>query len=57
MLLGSERFENIDPRVIYEKFRICSLHFNVDDINPGTKTLKRNVLPHLNMFEIVPSLL
>ncbi|XP_050053968.1 uncharacterized protein LOC126549288 isoform X2 [Aphis gossypii] len=53
--LGSERFENIQHRVIYEKFRICSLHFSINDFSPGTKTLKHNVLPHLMMFKPVPT--
>ncbi|KAL5246228.1 hypothetical protein ACI65C_013636 [Semiaphis heraclei] len=53
--LGSERFENIQHRVIYEKFRICSLHFSINDFSPGTKTLKHNVLPHLMMFKPAPT--
>lgn len=55
-IIGVERFDNLLPHIIYEKCRICSLHFNVNDFSPGTKTLKHNALPHLTTFKPVPSL-
>ena len=42
--------KTIDPSIVYYKKRVCSLHFNSDDISPGTANkLKANVVPTLHI--------
>lgn len=39
--------DHVEPRIIYEKRRICSNHFSADNFSSGTKTLRSNALPNV----------
>lgn len=40
---------NMDPKIMYNKKRICHLHFSNDCFSPGTNRLNTNAYPTLNM--------
>lgn len=49
VLLINSDLRNISPAEVYNKRRVCSIHFADDCISPGQRNLKRNALPTLHM--------
>lgn len=49
VLLINSALSNISPTEVYDKRRVCSIHFTDDCINPGQRNLKHNALPTLHM--------
>lgn len=47
-ILGGD-LHNIDPISVYNKKRICSIHFTENDMCPGSNRLKNNALPTLHL--------
>ncbi|XP_022169065.1 uncharacterized protein LOC111032896 [Myzus persicae] len=47
--IGLEFFYGLDPETIYYTKRICSNHFTSSDYSTGSKRLKKNSIPTVNL--------
>jgi len=47
-IIGGD-LHSLDPMSVYNKKRICSIHFTENDTCPGSNRLKNNALPTLHL--------